>query len=225
MQLTERYRPSDYSQFVGQDKSIARAKAILKLPSFDRGAFLLTGPSGCGKTSLGNVMADSLGCTDIMTRMEIKGQDCSVQELRDLCEWFRYLAPNGGFKVAIVNECHLMSAAAKSYALELMECPPAKRVIIMTTTEANWCDETLFSRFYRIQFVKPHSDAIVEHLQRVAMREGWNITGLNLKRFVQDRHNNIRLCLMDLEIEAAVMVSETDQVIVDETEETEAVAA
>ncbi len=74
----------------------------------------------------------------------------------------------------------------------------------MTTTEPDWCDETLFSRFYTIRMVKPHSDAIVRHLETIADREGFSIDGLNLKRFVQERHNNIRRCLMDLEIEAAV---------------------
>jgi DNA polymerase III gamma/tau subunit len=85
-----------------------------------------------------------------------------------------------------------------------MECPPAKRVIVLTTTESEWCDETLFSRFYTIPLVKPHSDAIVQHLASVAERERLSMADLNLKRFVQDRHNNIRLCLNDLEIEAAI---------------------
>lgn len=209
MQLSETYRPTQFADFIGQDKAIARVKAMLGLPSFDRGAFLLTGPSGSGKSSLGYVMADTLGCTDIMTRTEIKGQDCSVAELRALSEWFRYCAPGGGYKVAIVNECHLMSTAAKDYALELMECPPARRVIVLTTTHPEWCDETLFSRFYRIALVKPQADRIVAHLERIAERERFDVSGINLKRFVQDRHNNIRLCLNDLEIEAAVsMVAE-----------------
>ncbi len=204
MQLSEKYRPGSFDGFVSQDKAVARVRAILGLPSFDRGAFLLTGPSGSGKTSMAHVIAKHLGCDDMMTMTEIKGQDCTVAELRGLSEWFRYHPPGGGFKVAIVNECHLMSPAARSYALELMECPPAKRVILLTTTEADWCDETLFSRFYSIRLAKPHSDGIVQHLETVAKREGFDIDGLNLKRFVQDRHNNIRLCLLDLEIETAV---------------------
>ena len=207
MQLTERHRPCDFCSFVGQDKAITRTRAILALPSFDRGAFLFTGPSGAGKTSLAGVVADSLGCTDIMTRLEIKGQDCSVDELRRISEWFTFCAPSGGFKAAIVNECHLMSPAARSYALDLMEAPPAKRVILLTTTEADWCDETLFSRFYTIRLIKPHSDSIVQHLQAIADREDFHLPGLNLKRFVQERHNNIRLCLNDLEIEAAVSMA------------------
>lgn len=209
MQVTERYRPTTFAEFVGQEKAIARIKAILGMKHFDRGALLLTGPSASGKTSAAHVIAAHFGCTDIMSRTEIKGQDCDVASLRGLSDWFTYVSPvPSGFKVAIINECHLMSPAARSYALELMEAPPAKRVIVLTTTEAEWADETLFSRFYRVPFVKPHSEAIVAHLEHVAEREGWSLTGLNLKRFVQERHNNIRLCLLDLEIEAAVALAE-----------------
>ena len=213
MQLSEKYRPQTWGDFKGQDRAIARIKAVLSLPSFDRGAFLLQGPSASGKTSAGYVIASQLGCADTMSLSEIKGQDCDVASLRKLSDWFSYVSPTAsGFKVAIVNECHNMSQAARAYALELMEAPPAKRVIILTTTETDWADETLFSRFYRIQFAKPHSEAIVEHLERVAQREGFDVAGLNLKRFVQERHNNIRLCLLDLEIEAAVTRAESQPI-------------
>ena len=206
MQLTEKYRPQDFGAFIGQSKAVARVKAILGLAHFDRGAFLLTGPSATGKTSMAHVIARHLECDPIMATMEVKGQDCNVDELRRLSDWFRYSAPNGGYKIAIVNECHNMSPAARSYSLELMEAPPPKRVIVLTTTETDWADETLFSRFYAIRFAKTHSDAIVSHLQSVCEREGYPVPA-NLKRFVQDRHNNIRLCLNDLEIEAAVAVA------------------
>ena len=203
MQLSEKYRPQTFTEFVGQDKSVARIRAILSLSHFDRGAFLFTGPSGSGKTSMAHVVAQHLGCDPIMATMEIKGQDCTVDELRRVSDWFRYAAPDGGYKVVIVNECHLMTPAARSYSLELMEAPPAKRVIVLTTTEADWADETLFSRFYTIRFAKPNADEVAAHLERVSQREGMPAMP-NMKRFVQERHNNIRLCLNDLEIEAAV---------------------
>ena len=203
MQLSEKYRPSAWSDFIGQDKAIARLRATLGLPTFDRGAFLLIGPSASGKTSAAHVIASTLGCTDVMNTVEIKGQDCTVDELRRLSQWFQYYPPTGRYKVAIVNECHAMTSAAATYALELMERPPANRVIVLTTTEPDWCAETLWSRFYAIRFAKPHSKAIVEHLRTICEREGFTEPD-NVQRFVAERHNNIRRCLNDLEIEAAV---------------------
>ncbi len=204
--LSEKYRPKAWPDFVGQDKAVTRVKAILGLPSFDRGAFLLTGPSGAGKTSLARVVARHLGCNDWST-VEIKGQDCSVDSLRKLATDFSYMPLTGTWKVAIVNECHNMTSAAREYALDFMEAPPENRAVILTTTEADWCEERLFSRFYTVRFAKPNADLVTAHLQRIAKREGFDVSGLNLKRFVQDRHNNIRLILMDLEIEVAVALA------------------
>lgn len=206
MMLSETHRPTAFADFIGQDKAVTRVKAILGLPSFDRGAFLLTGPSGSGKTSMARVVARHLGC-DQWSTVEIKGQDCSVDSLRKLATDFTYMPLTGTWKVAIVNECHSMSAAAREYALDFMEAPPKHRAVILTTTETEWCEERLFSRFYTIRFAKPNADLVAAHLQRIAEREGFDVAGLNLKRFVQDRHNNIRLCLMDLEIEAAVALA------------------
>ena len=207
MQLTEKYRPQDFGGFVGQDKAVSRIRAILGLAHFDRGTFLFVGPSGGGKTSMAHVVARHLRCDPIMATMEIKGADCNIDEIRRLSGWFHYGAPNGGYKIAIVNECHNMSGAAQSYALEWTENPQARRIIVLTTTEAEtWADETLASRFYTIRFAKPNADAIVEHVQAVCERESFPVPA-NLKRFVQDRHNNIRLILNDLEIEAAIALA------------------
>lgn len=203
--LHERYRPTTFDDFIGQDKALARVRAILGLPSFTGGAFLLHGPSASGKTSLARVIARHFGCTDCMSALEVKGQDCTLEALRDLASWFQYASPaKSGFKVAIINECHLMTPAARAYALELMENPGNRRVIVLTTTESDWSDETLWSRFYTVKLAKPDSKSIEAHIEAIAQREGFDVSGLNLRRFIQDRHNNIRLILNDLEIEAAM---------------------
>ena len=206
--LHEKYRPESFGDFIGQDKAIARVKAILSSPNFTGGSFLLHGPSASGKTSLARVIARHFGCTDCMSLIEVKGQDCTLDVLRDISANFSYGSPvPSGYRVAIVNECHLMSAAARSYALELMENPGKKRIIALTTTESDWADETLWSRFYVVKLAKPDSRAIEAHLREIAAREGFDVSDMNLRRFIQDRHNNIRGILNDLEIEAAVALA------------------
>jgi DNA polymerase-3 subunit gamma/tau len=205
--LSERYRPKTWADFVSQDKAVRTLRAVLGLSTFDRGAFLLTGPSGSGKTSLAWMVARHLGAADWVVQ-EIKGQDCSVEALRKLADSLHLRPLVGSWNVVIVNECHAMSAAARTYALELMEAPPKGSVIILTTTESEWADETLWSRFYAIRLEKPRAAAIVAHLERIAELEGFSLNGLNLKRFVQDRHGNIRKTLMDLELEAALALAE-----------------
>ena len=136
----------------------------------------------------------------------VASQECSVDTIRDIAELARYGAFDGGWKVWIIDEAHLMSKAARDALLSLTENLPAKRLIVMTTTETDVFDETLFSRFYVVNFAKPNADKVAAHIARIASENGLELG--NVKRFVQDRHNNIRRCLSDLEIEIATAALE-----------------
>ena len=202
MQLFEQYRPKTWTDFVGQDKAIMRIRAIASRPGFDRGAFLFQGPSGSGKTSAALVLAAEFGTLDVHIEF-VPSQECSIGMIRELAVDMQYGAMDGGWKAWIIDEAHLMSKAARDALLSLAENLPAKRLIVLTTTETDVFEETLFSRFYVIPFVKPHAAAVTTHVQRIGASMGFAPDGFNWKRFVQDRHNNIRRCLTDLEIEIA----------------------
>ena len=83
-----------------------------------------------------------------------------------------------------------------------------KRLIVLTTTETACFEESLFSRFFVVTFAKPHADRVTEHVRRIGESLGFDPDGFNWKRFVQDRHNNVRRCLSDLEIEIATATLE-----------------
>jgi DNA polymerase III delta prime subunit len=56
MQLTERYRPASWDEVVGQEKVVARIKAIA-LRGLGRRALWLSGASGTGKTTIARLVA------------------------------------------------------------------------------------------------------------------------------------------------------------------------
>jgi DNA polymerase-3 subunit gamma/tau len=208
MQLFEQHRPKAWGEFVGQDKAITKIRAVISRPGFDRGALLFQGPSGSGKTSAALVVARECGAADFHTEF-VRSQECSIETVRKLAENMQYGACDGGWKAYIIDEAHLMSTAAHNALLSLAENLPAKRLIVLTTTETSCFEETLFSRLYVVDFAKPHSDKVTAHIQGIAESLGFNPNGFNWKRFVQDRHNNIRRCLSDLEIEIATVALET----------------
>ena len=207
MQLFETHRPKTWGEFIGQDRAITRIRAIASRPGFDRGAFLLQGPSGSGKTSAATVLASGLGTLDVHIEF-VPSQECSIAMIRELAVDMQYGAMDGGWKCWIIDEAHLMSKAARDALLSLVENLPAKRLIVMTTTETDAFEEMLFSRFYVVGFAKPNADKVAEHVQRIGASMGFGPDGFNWKRFVQDRHNNIRRCLSDLEIEIATATLE-----------------
>src|SRR5581483_9941544 len=56
MQLTEQYRPREWSDVVGQDKVIAKIRALAKRGLAGR-AYWLSGQSGTGKTTIARLIA------------------------------------------------------------------------------------------------------------------------------------------------------------------------
>ena len=204
--LVDTYRPKTWTDFIGQPKAIIRLRAISEEPGFDRGAFLLTGPSGSGKTSAAFVLASALGVIDFhMTT--IHARKCTLDSLKDVEREMWYAPFKGWGKLYLIDECDTMSSASRDYLLGLFERLPPARVIVCTSNKPDGgFSETLFSRVFSVFFVKPHSMHVEAHLRSVAAAIGFEpgSNGFNWRRFVSDRHNNIRKCLADLQTEAAV---------------------
>jgi len=210
MQLFEIHRPKCWAEFIGQDKAIRRIRAIVERDGFDRGAFTFTGVSGCGKTSAAFVLADALGVHPCHVNT-IVSRSCNLDTLKDIEDEMRYAPMTGWGKLYLIDEADTMSPAAKDYLLGLFERLPAGRIVVCTSNvDVCGFDERLFSRIYRVPFGKPDSRLVEEHVRRIAGTLDFDPPAFNWRRFVQDRHNNIRLCLSDLELEIAEAAIEAD---------------
>ena len=154
------------------------------------------------------MVARECGAAEFHTAF-VRSQECSIETVRKPAENRQYGACDGGRKADITDEAHLMSAAARNALLSLAENLPAKQRIVLTTMETGCLEETLFPRSYSVDFAKPHGDKVTAHIQGIAQALGFNPDGFNWQRCVQNRHNNIRRCLSDLEIEIATVALET----------------
>ncbi len=138
MQLAEKYRPSTWAEFIGQEKLIKRVREIIGREAFgeDGGeAFWLSGPTGTGKTTLAHLLAKELGCTE-WTIEEIDGDACSVDRVRKIASGMHLAGWGGtGWKVYIVNEAHAMTPKAVQVLLTTLKRIPGKCLFVFTTTE------------------------------------------------------------------------------------------
>ena len=134
----------------------------------------------------------------------LRARDLNIDRLREIQYEFELMPMCGTGKLAVLDEAHEATSAVKSHLLAAAEMMQPNRWIIATSTEERCgLDETLYSRFLAVRFDKPNAKECAAHLERIAQLESLTLPdSFNWLRFVQDRHNNLRACLADLQTRA-----------------------
>jgi DNA polymerase-3 subunit gamma/tau len=188
-----KYRPATFRSVVGQralTTTLKNAIASNKLAH----AYLFCGPRGVGKTTCARIFAKTINCFHPAEDGEACNvcESCiafneqrsyniheldaasnnSVEDIRTLIEQVRIPPQIGKYKVFIIDEVHMLSAAAFNAFLKTLEEPPHHAVFILATTEKHKILPTILSRCQIYDFNRINISDIVEHLQYVASQEG-----------------------------------------------------
>ena len=197
--LARRYRPRRFGDLLAQDHVAATLRAAVARGRVGHG-YLLTGPRGVGKTTAARVLAMALNCE---RRAEGEGEPCGdcencrriwtgaasldvveidaasnrgVDDARDLRERAMYAASReGGHKVYIVDEAHMLTREAWNALLKILEEPPPGVVFVFATTEPQKILNTaapVLSRLQRFDFRRIGAGVIRDRLADVLQAEG-----------------------------------------------------
>jgi DNA polymerase III gamma/tau subunit len=197
--LAEKYRPRTIADFVGLEKPKKILTKFIRAPY--PSAWLFVGPSGVGKTS----MAQSL-CMEINAELHhIPSQKCTVEAIEKACHVCHYLpfCP-GGFHVVLCDEADRMSNAAQLALLSKLDATafPPNTIFIFTCNSTDGLEPRFLSRCRVIEFSSyGMANEIAEYLEKVWHAEGGNGNGPDLARLAKQSRNNVRDCLMRLEVE------------------------
>jgi DNA polymerase-3 subunit gamma/tau len=189
--FARKYRPQTFAEIVGQEPVVRTLTNALRLGRIAQ-AYLFVGPRGTGKTSTARILAKALEsgkaptadfdpkediCIEIaegrcLDVLEIDGaSNNGVEQVRELRDNVRYTPAKGRYKIYIIDEVHMLSAAAFNALLKTLEEPPAHVKFIFATTEAHKLPTTILSRCQRFDLHRIPEPMIRSHLAHICELE------------------------------------------------------
>ena len=189
--FARKYRPQTFDDLIGQkhvSQTLKNAVAQNRLAH----AYLFVGPRGIGKTSTARILAKALNCVhgptvtpcgvcdncreiaagNSLDVIEIDGaSNNSVEDVRQLRDNVRYAPAKGRYKIYLIDEVHMLSAAAFNALLKTLEEPPPHVKFIFATTEPQKVLPTILSRCQRFDLHRIPANLIAQHLQFIAGKE------------------------------------------------------
>lgn len=173
VELYHKHRPLTFKEVKGQDEAVESLKQMLRkgtLPHF----LVFTGSSGVGKTTLARILAEKLKATDFR---EINAASTrGIDVIRDILETSRYAPIDGGFRIWLIDEGHMLTGEAQNASLKLLEDYPTRDYFIMATTRPDKIISTIMSRACVINLKPLETPALQSLVMEVSSLEGFNVS-------------------------------------------------
>jgi DNA polymerase-3 subunit delta' len=174
-----------FSRIQGQDSAVATLRNAL---THDRlaHAYLFIGPAGVGKKQTALALAQVLLCDDqsrrgcdtcsscalvragshpdmVFVTLETGKQSVGIDQIRELQRLLGLRPVRGRKKIALLDDAHLLNAAAQSALLKMLEEPPGDALLVLLTVNAATLSRPLLSRCQQVRF-SPLPVAVIEDL-------------------------------------------------------------
>ncbi len=120
-------------------------------------AYLFAGQDQIGKKLFAKEFSEFIGCRfpDLMIVLSENGKEIPISKIREVQKFLSYKSYNGGFKIVVVDDAHLMNQEAQSCFLKTLEEPKGKTLLILISSKSDMLLPTIISRCQIMKFFKP----------------------------------------------------------------------
>jgi DNA polymerase-3 subunit gamma/tau len=188
---SRKWRPQRFSDLAGQEHVVTTLCQAVVHGRVSH-AYLFCGPRGTGKTTTARILANAVNC-----RHPVDGDPCNacevcqvitegrfldiieldaasyrgIDEIRNIRDKVAFAPMEGGRKVYIIDEAHMLTEHASNAFLKTLEEPPDHAIFILCTTEPHKLPSTVVSRCQRFDFRRLLSSVITERLRMICHEE------------------------------------------------------
>ncbi|WP_449281134.1 DNA polymerase III subunit gamma and tau [Leucobacter sp.] len=192
--LYRRYRPETFAEMIGQSQVTEPLMTALRTGRIGH-AYLFSGPRGCGKTTSARILARCLNCAEGPTdtpcgtcpscvelsrdgggSLDVVEIDAAshggVDDARDLRERAVFAPARDRYKIFIIDEAHMVTAAGFNALLKIVEEPPPHVKFVFATTEPDKVIGTIRSRTHHYPFRLIAPGTLIDYVQSLCDSEG-----------------------------------------------------
>lgn len=197
--IARKWRPQSFAEVTGQEPITRTLRNAIEHDRLHH-AYVFSGARGVGKTTTARLFAKALNCHKSTTptatpcRTDDPNACASCREISEsrsidvleidaasntgvgnvresIIETVGFAPARDRFKIFVIDEVHMLSAAAFNALLKTVEEPPSRVVFIMATTERHKVPETILSRSQQFEFRTIATAKILERLRLIAEAE------------------------------------------------------
>ncbi len=214
---TEKYRPSNLREVIGQDAIVDKLKEFVKAKSFP--SMIFSGPAGVGKTTSAIALARELYGEHMNDAfLELNASDSrGIDVIRGrVKEFARTLPLSGGMvKIIFLDEADALTSEAQHALRRTMEKYSSSTRFILSANYASKIIEPIQSRCVVLRFKPLKEEEMKTYIERVAKTEGLEVNEKAIEALIYVSEGDLRKLTNIMQSAAVSEKKVTDKEIYD----------
>ncbi|MEM2954725.1 MAG: replication factor C small subunit [Candidatus Nanoarchaeia archaeon] len=212
---TEKYRPKDFSEIVGHDEIVKRAKAFVEAKNMPH--LLFAGPAGSGKTTLALIIAKKFFKEKWHENfLELNASDeRGIDVVRQKVKSFARTRSLGTvpFKIILLDESDALTKEAQHALRRIMEMFTTTCRFILSCNVSSKIIDPIQSRCAIFRFKLLEKKDVIKIIEKIANNENLKINNEALETLYNKGNGDLRRVINLLQASAAISKNITKEVL------------